>query len=148
MGSINNAIEIDLHKLRLYDAKFEICLYIEDAWNNGDQSILFIHGFNNGTSIRDFIRDFGGLRKKMARDYPEIPELEIIPCDKGTTKVIIMGKKKIVKREEEHVTQNVPSPKDESEIIYDNLIIVRGEIPELGMMLQDSGSTFMVITKT
>jgi hypothetical protein len=148
MNRCKDPVEVDLHNLRLYDAEIEICAAIEEAWVNSEECLLLIHGYNNGVAIRDFIRSPGGLRKRVSRNYPEIVELEIIPCDHGTTYVIITGKKKIVQREEEQNTNNVPPPRDESEIIYDNLIIVRGGIPELGMMPHDHGSTFMVISKT
>ena len=148
MNRCKNPVEVDLHNLRLYYAEIEICAAIEEAWFCGNQCLLLIHGYNNGVAIRDFIRSPGGLKKRVSRNYPEILELEIIPSDQGTTYVIIKGKKKVVQRENEHITKNVSSPRDESEIIYDNLIIVRGEIPELGIIPHDRGSTFMVITKT
>ena len=147
MNRFKDPVEVDLHNLRLYHAEIEICTAIEEAIISGNECLLLIHGYNNGVAIRDFIRSPGRLRKKVKQNYPEILELEIIPCDQGSTYVIIKGEKRIVQKEEDHNTRNAPSPKKESEIIYDNLIIVRGEIPELGILAEDRGTTFMVMSK-
>ncbi len=95
MSIFNDAIEVDLHNLRLYDAEVEICAAIEEAWFNGKQCLLLIHGYNNGVAIREFIRRRGGLRKQMARNYPEIPELEIRPRDHGSTFVVIQERVRV-----------------------------------------------------
>ena len=91
MSRSNDPIEVDLHNLRLFDAEIVICNAIEEAWCNDDGCLLLIHGYHNGKAIREFIRSPGGLRKKIARNYPEIPEIEIIPCDYGSTYVLIGG---------------------------------------------------------
>lgn len=89
MNKFKDPVEIDLHNLRLMDAEFEICEAIEEAWYCGKKCLLLIHGYNNGVAIRDFIRKPGRLRKRIARDYPEIPEIEIVSYDHGTTYIAI-----------------------------------------------------------
>ncbi len=89
MNRNNDPIEVDLHGLRLYDAEIEICNAIEEAWCNDNKCLLLIHGYNNGVAIRDFIRSEGGLRKQITRNFPEVPTLEIVPCDYGSTYVLI-----------------------------------------------------------
>lgn len=89
MSRDNEPIEVDLHNLRLYDAEIKICNAIEEAWCNDNRCLLLIHGYNNGVAIRDFIRREGGLRKHVARNYPELPEIQVVPCDYGSTYVLI-----------------------------------------------------------
>lgn len=81
--------EVDLHDLRLFDAEVTMCEAIEEAWAVGRECVLLIHGYNNGVAIRDFIRGPGGLGKRLHLHYPEIPEVRIIPRDKGSTYVLI-----------------------------------------------------------
>lgn len=89
MNRCKDPIEVDLHNFRLFDAEVKICDAIEEAWICGKPCLKLIHGYNNGVAIRDFIRSPGGLRKQVVRNYSEIPELEIIPCDRGTTFVVM-----------------------------------------------------------
>lgn len=89
--NFSNAVEVDLHNLRLYDAEIRICDAIEEAWCCDQNCLLLIHGYNNGVAIKDFIYSPGGLRKKMKRDYPEIPGIEVVRCDHGSTYVVIGG---------------------------------------------------------
>lgn len=53
MNQFKDAVEVDFHNFRLIDAEVEICLYIEDAWKNGGQSILFNHGIQGREDIED-----------------------------------------------------------------------------------------------
>jgi len=89
MSKFKDPIEVDLHNLRLFDAEVEICDAIEEAWTCEKRCLLLIHGYHNGVAIREFIRSPGGLVKRVARNYPEIPELEIIRRDNGSTYVVI-----------------------------------------------------------
>lgn len=89
MSRTNDPIEVDLHDLRLYDAEIEICNAIEEAWSTTSKCLLLIHGYNNGIAIREFIRNPGGLMKRIKRNYPEVPSIEIVPCDNGSTYVLI-----------------------------------------------------------
>ena len=88
MVNLSNAREIDLHGLRLYDAELRICNSIEEAWCAGEEALLLIHGYHNGVAIKDYIRRQNGLRNKISRDYPELPEIEVRPRDSGSTYVI------------------------------------------------------------
>ncbi len=85
--------EIDLHELTLYDAEFTICESIEEAWYRGETALLFIHGYHGGSAISDFIRKPEGLRRKISRDYPEIPKVSIRPGDAGSTYLIFSSNK-------------------------------------------------------
>ncbi len=89
MSGSNDPLEVDLHDLRLYDAEVRICDAIEEGWCNDTRCILLIHGYHNGVAIRSFIQSEGGLRKQIKRNYPEIPRIEIVPCDYGSTYVLI-----------------------------------------------------------
>jgi len=89
LSGTNDPIEVDLHDLRLYDAEIEICNAIEEAWCNDNRCLLMIHGYNNGVAIRSFIQSEGGLRKHIARNFPEIPAINIVPKDYGSTYVLI-----------------------------------------------------------
>ena len=89
VNSFNDPIEVDLHNMRLFEAEVEICAAIEEAWFCGKNSLLLIHGFNNGVAIKEFILNPGGLSKQMKRNFPEVPELEIIRRDQGSTIVEI-----------------------------------------------------------
>jgi len=89
MKIFNNAVEIDLHSLRLFDAEVRICEAIEEAWYCGKKSILLVQGYKNGVTIRNFIRNPGGFRKRLDRFYPELHEVGIKPKDYGSPYVTI-----------------------------------------------------------
>ena len=89
MTNLTNAKEIDLHELRLYDAEVVICESIEEAWVAGENALRLIHGYHNGVAIKSFIRRRNGLRGKWARDYRDMPDIEVMPRDHGSTYVIL-----------------------------------------------------------
>ena len=89
MTNLTNAREIDLHGMRLYDAEVVICESIEEAAVAGQHALLLIHGYHNGVAIKGFIRGRGGLRKKWARDYGDMPDIEVVPRDHGSTYVVV-----------------------------------------------------------
>ena len=94
MGTLENVAEVDLHDKRLFDAELNICDAIEEAWYCGKECLLLIHGYNNGVAIRNYIRINGGLRKQLIRNYPELPDIRVIPKDHGSTYVKFLGKRK------------------------------------------------------
>jgi len=48
--------EINLHGHTLYAAKTAAVEHIGNAYNTDEEGILFIHGHNGGTAIRDYLR--------------------------------------------------------------------------------------------
>ena len=52
MGQIKT---IDLHELSLWEAKDNILQAISQAYCDGELKIKFIHGYNRGTVIRDYL---------------------------------------------------------------------------------------------
>ena len=88
MVNFSQAREIDLHNFRLLEAELRICDSIEEAWCEGLDTLLFIHGYHNGVAIKSFIRKPSGLRAKLQRDFPEILLKDIIPNDNGSTYVL------------------------------------------------------------
>ena len=64
---------IDTHGLRFIEATLEICGRIEEAYSQGDNGIRIIHGYNRGTSIREYVRsDMVQDLKKYSRDVPRV----------------------------------------------------------------------------
>ena len=59
----SNCREIDLHDLGLHEAKERIKTESVRA-SKESESVLFIHGYNKGTAIRDFIRG-GPLQQSL-----------------------------------------------------------------------------------
>jgi len=88
MVNLKQAREIDLHNFRLLEAELKVCDSIEEAWCEGLQSLLFIHGYHNGVAIKSFIRKPSGLRAKLQKNFPEILLKDIIPNDNGSTYVL------------------------------------------------------------
>lgn len=77
----DDIVNIDLHDLALHQAKNRIKEVCKDA--SQSQTILFCHGFNRGTEIRDFIR--GGQLERSLRDSGMA--IEIWAKDEGNTYV-------------------------------------------------------------
>ena len=88
MVTILNIREVDLHDHRLFEAEVIICKELEEAWYNGEEGVLFIHGYHDGTTIKNFIRRRGGLRSKLKRNYPDLPEVELKADGEGCTYVM------------------------------------------------------------
>ena len=91
MINLTNAKEINLYDLKLYNAELRIYETIEKAWFSGEQYLFFIHGYNSGLAIRDFIRDKWRLKKKLKRDFPEIPEIDVREKDYWSAYVSLPG---------------------------------------------------------
>ena len=88
MVNFSDAIEIDLHSMNLFDAELEICESLEEAWCTEKKVVLFIHGFNNGFAIGDYIRNPGRLKKQLKLGYPHLPEIRLVYHDRGSTYAI------------------------------------------------------------
>jgi len=87
MVNITGVKEIDLHNLRHLDAEIRVCESLEEAWASDERGILFIHGYHGGVSLRNYIRGRNGLQAWWYRHFPELPPLNIIPKDNGSTYV-------------------------------------------------------------
>jgi hypothetical protein len=59
--------EINLHGHTLFAAKTAVVEHIGNAYNMDENGIVFIHGHNGGTAIRDYIRS-SALAKDLAKD--------------------------------------------------------------------------------
>ena len=88
MANLSQAREVDLHNFRLLEAELKVCDSIEEAWCEGLEALLFIHGYHNGVAIKSFIRKPSGLKAKLQKNFPEIQLVEIRPKDEGCTYVI------------------------------------------------------------
>ena len=55
-GNDTNYKSIDLHNSALHQAKDRIKDEIRDAYSDSLPGVKFIHGFNHGTAIRDWLR--------------------------------------------------------------------------------------------
>ena len=68
-GNDNNYKQIDLHNNVLHQAKDRILDELRDAYSDSLPGVKFIHGNNNGTAIRDWLRSESFLQfissKKM-----------------------------------------------------------------------------------
>lgn len=84
------ARELDLHGLSLYDAETLICDTLELAWNQGQRSVRFIHGYKGGQDIRNFIRSPGRLQSWLKKHYPSLPAVEVRSEGQGST-VVLLG---------------------------------------------------------
>ena len=59
--------EIDLHGHTLFAAKTAVVEHIGNAYNMDENGLVFIHGHNGGTAIRNYIRS-SALVKDLAKD--------------------------------------------------------------------------------
>ena len=66
---------IDLHGLRLVSAQMEVCNRIEEAWVEGEDALLFIHGFHQGQAIKNFLRRRDGLIAIWTRNFSDLPKI-------------------------------------------------------------------------
>ena len=64
-------MQIDLHSFTLKEAKEIINLKIKECYRNNDYTLTIIHGFKNGTKIKDYLKN----SKKLRLDNPEISEI-------------------------------------------------------------------------
>ena len=85
MVNLAKAREIDFHNYRLLEAELKVCDSLEEAWCAGEDGLLFIHGYHNGVAIKSYIRGRKGLQAKWRKDFPDLPQLEVIPKDQGCT---------------------------------------------------------------
>ena len=59
--------EINLHGHTLFAAKTAAVEQIGNFYNMGENGIVFIHGHNGGTAIRDYVRS-SAIAKDLAKD--------------------------------------------------------------------------------
>ena len=75
-------IEIDVHGLTQSEAKNKITQILKTA-NKNVYMIRIIHGYNNGTALRNTIR-------KNFRKHPRVERIEI-GLNQGVTELILKG---------------------------------------------------------
>ena len=76
---------IDIHGMRYLEATIEICSRIEEAHCQGDDGVKIIHGFNRGTSIRNYVRS--DLVQDLKKYSSHIPKITLDCLDPGVTLV-------------------------------------------------------------
>ena len=81
-------MQLDLHSFTLKEAKEIIKKEIINCYNNNINTLEIIHGYNNGTSIKNFLKN-----SKELRSLKEVKE--IIPSLLNSGKSIIYLKIKI-----------------------------------------------------
>ena len=78
-------MRLDIHGMRFLEATLEVCDRIEEAHVKGESGIKIIHGFNRGTSIREYVR------AKMFKDLKKynviVPKINLDCLDPGVTVV-------------------------------------------------------------
>ena len=80
---------IDLHNFNRKDAKEYLIDKIKESYNNKDYYVKVIHGFNNGTAIKDYIRN-----SKELIESGYISKIEADPLNSGVTNIVLNVKKK------------------------------------------------------
>jgi len=76
---------VNLHKHKFFEGTMKIQDEIENAWASGITSLTFIHGHNNGTAFRNYIRN-GDMKKKA---NPNVRDSIVIHhIDKGNTEIV------------------------------------------------------------
>ena len=75
-------MQLDLHSFTLKDAKEIIKKEIINCYNNSINTLEIIHGYNNGTSIKNYLKN-----SKELRSLKEVKE--IIPSLLNSGKSII-----------------------------------------------------------
>lgn len=78
-------ITIDTHGLRYIEATLEICGRIEEAYSQGHDEIKIIHGFNRGTSIRNYVRS--DMVQDLKKYSKTVPKVNLDCLDPGITMV-------------------------------------------------------------
>ena len=79
----------NVRHLPLVEAEYEICENLRCTFLLGGSKLDVIHGYNYGTAIRNFVRNPNGLRSKLRKHYPELPNVEIINQQPGMTSVYL-----------------------------------------------------------
>ena len=64
--------EIDTHNMKFQEAKEYILTQAEQCYKQKILSLRVIHGYNNGTKIRDWIRNTERLNKIVNRVEPDL----------------------------------------------------------------------------
>ena len=75
-------MQLDLHSFTLKEAKEKIKKEIINCYNNNINTLEIIHGYNNGTSIKNYLKN-----SKELRSLKEVKE--IIPSLLNSGKSII-----------------------------------------------------------
>lgn len=76
-------MQIDLHSFNLKDAKEVIIKNIEYCIKNNISTLTIIHGFNNGTKIKNFLQN----SKSLKQNYQEIKEIQSDLLNSGKTTI-------------------------------------------------------------
>jgi len=79
----------NVRHLPLAVAEYEICENLLCLFQTGESNLEVIHGYNYGTAIRNFVRNPNGLRSKLRKHYPELPNVEIINQQQGMTSIYL-----------------------------------------------------------
>ena len=79
----------NVRHLPLFEAEYEICENLRCLFLSGRSKLEVIHGYNFGTAIRNFVRNPNGLRSKLRKHYPELPNVEIINQQQGMTSIYL-----------------------------------------------------------
>ena len=78
-------MRIDIHGMKYLEATIEICDRIEEAHCQGDEGVKIIHGFNRGTSIRNYVRS--ALIQDLRKYNQQVPKIILDCLDPGITVV-------------------------------------------------------------
>lgn len=76
-------MQIDLHSISLKDAKNIIDTNIEFCIKNNISTLEIIHGFNNGSKIKNYLNNSKSLKEK----YPEIKDIQSNLINNGKTTI-------------------------------------------------------------
>ena len=83
---------LDLHGLNLSGAKNIINKQVKFNKEHNCREMLLIHGYHNGTTLRDYIRN-GELERDIRDAFPNIFSIGIYPVGDGATKIVLKWRK-------------------------------------------------------
>ena len=83
-------MRVDLHGLPLSDAKLKSQIAVAEAWQLSQSSVELVHGYNLGTTIKDYVQRENGLQRDVRRIYPEISKLKLSDNGLGSTLIKFM----------------------------------------------------------
>ncbi len=86
-----NYMVADLHGMNRWQALKTLAHQIMKLLVEKNEYVLAIHGYHNGTVLRDCIRT-GMLQNYLHSNYPMLPPINIVACRKGTTKILLSGR--------------------------------------------------------
>ena len=83
---------LDLHGLNQANARNMINKQVRFNQEHNCREILLIHGYHNGTILRNYIRN-GELEQNILDAFPNIFSLGIYPVEEGATKIVLKWRK-------------------------------------------------------